>query len=268
MATTTNYGWETPDDTDLVKDGASAIRTLGSSIDTTTKALNPSTTLGDIEYRSSTANTNTRLAIGTTGQVLTVSGGVPAWANNTNVEPFLVTKTTGHYYGIGMLLSATSRTATANTTVYAAIYFDGSTTFDRIGFRTFTSFSGTGVFRLGIYNASATTGLPTTVYLDAGTISATASSTNYLITINSTPPKGYYWLAANCQTAASTNTIFGITTGSGNIVNPFQKGTGGESAGAEYSYLSESVNVSSGFATAGTLTVERTMNILPFLRQA
>lgn len=79
MATTTNYGWTTPDDTALVKDGASAIRSLGSSIDTTTKALNPSTTLGDIEYRSSTANTNTRLPIGTSGQVLTVSGGVPAW---------------------------------------------------------------------------------------------------------------------------------------------------------------------------------------------
>jgi hypothetical protein len=79
MATTTNYSWTTPDDTDLVKDGAAAIRTLGSSIDTTTKALNPSTTLGDIEYRSSTANTNTRLGIGTTNQVLSVSGGVPAW---------------------------------------------------------------------------------------------------------------------------------------------------------------------------------------------
>jgi hypothetical protein len=35
MATTTNYGWTTPNDTDLVKDGASAIRTLGQSIDTT-----------------------------------------------------------------------------------------------------------------------------------------------------------------------------------------------------------------------------------------
>jgi hypothetical protein len=80
MATTTNYGWTTPDDTALVKDGASAIRTLGSSVDTTTKALNPSTTLGDVEYRSSTANTNTRLGIGSTGQVLTVAGGVPSWA--------------------------------------------------------------------------------------------------------------------------------------------------------------------------------------------
>lgn len=79
MATTTNYSWTTPDDTALVKDGAAAIRSLGTAIDTTTKNLNPETTLGDIAYRSSTANTNTRLGIGTTGQVLTVSGGVPSW---------------------------------------------------------------------------------------------------------------------------------------------------------------------------------------------
>jgi hypothetical protein len=81
MATTTNYSWTTPDDTALVKDGAAAIRTLGSSIDTTTKALNPSTTLGDIEYRSSTANTNTRLALGTAGQLLAVNSGAtaPEW---------------------------------------------------------------------------------------------------------------------------------------------------------------------------------------------
>jgi hypothetical protein len=86
MANTTNYNWETPDDTDLVKDGAAAIRTLGSSVDTTTKALNPSTTLGDIEYRSATANTNTRLGIGTNGQVLSVVGGVPAWATSDDAN--------------------------------------------------------------------------------------------------------------------------------------------------------------------------------------
>jgi hypothetical protein len=94
MATTTNYAWETPDDTDLVKDGAAAIRTLGSSIDTTTKALNPSTTLGDIEYRSATANTNTRLGIGTTGQVLQVNGGVPSWATPTSGGMTLISTTT------------------------------------------------------------------------------------------------------------------------------------------------------------------------------
>jgi hypothetical protein len=83
MATTTNYGWGTPDDTDLVKDGALAIRDLGQDIDTTTKALNPETTTGDIAYRSATANTNTRLALGTAGQVLTVNSGAtaPEWAS-------------------------------------------------------------------------------------------------------------------------------------------------------------------------------------------
>jgi len=106
MATTTNYGWTTPDDTALVKDGASAIRTLGSSIDTTTKALNPSTTLGDIEYRSSTANTNTRLAIGTTGQVLTVSGGVPAWS----AAPSSVPANDSAYVGAEQTTTSTSYT--------------------------------------------------------------------------------------------------------------------------------------------------------------
>jgi len=35
MATTTHFSWVTPDDTALVKNGASAIRTLGSSADST-----------------------------------------------------------------------------------------------------------------------------------------------------------------------------------------------------------------------------------------
>jgi len=86
MATTTNYGWTTPDDTALVKDGAAAIRTLGSSVDTTTKNLNPETTLGDISYRSSTANVNTRLPLGTAGQVLKVNSGAtaPEWATDAS----------------------------------------------------------------------------------------------------------------------------------------------------------------------------------------
>jgi hypothetical protein len=49
-------------------------------VDTRLKALQPGTTLGDLAYSSATANTNTRLGIGSTGNVLTVSGGVPVWA--------------------------------------------------------------------------------------------------------------------------------------------------------------------------------------------
>jgi hypothetical protein len=116
MATTTNYGWTTPNDTDLVKDGASAIRTLGTAIDTTTKNLNPSTTLGDIEYRSSTANTNTRLGIGSTGQVLTVSSGVPAWETISGGGTTLISTT-------AMPTGASSVEITSIPTTYNELIF-------------------------------------------------------------------------------------------------------------------------------------------------
>jgi hypothetical protein len=124
MATTTNYGWTTPDDTALVKDGAAAIRTLGSSVDTTTKALNPSTTLGDIEYRSSTANTNTRLGIGTTGQVLTVAGGVPSWATAATPSSGLTL--------IGTTTFTTSSAVNINT-VFSTTYDNYRVLIDLVG---------------------------------------------------------------------------------------------------------------------------------------
>lgn len=44
MATTTNFGWDTPDDTDYVTDGAAAMRELGQDIDTTLVDLKGGTT--------------------------------------------------------------------------------------------------------------------------------------------------------------------------------------------------------------------------------
>jgi hypothetical protein len=76
MATTTNYGWTTPNDTDLVKDGASAIRTLGSAIDSTVftnASAGIAKTLIDAKgdlIAGSAADTAARLAVGTNGQVL------------------------------------------------------------------------------------------------------------------------------------------------------------------------------------------------------
>jgi hypothetical protein len=50
MATTSIFGWTTPENTDLVKDGASAIRSLGSAIDTN---------LGSITTRDESGTTDT-----------------------------------------------------------------------------------------------------------------------------------------------------------------------------------------------------------------
>jgi hypothetical protein len=102
MANTTNFNWETPDDTDLVKDGAAAMRTLGNSIDTSFVDLKGGTTgqilskasNTDLDYTwvttddanaiqnaivdakgdliaATAADTPARLAVGTNGQVLT-----------------------------------------------------------------------------------------------------------------------------------------------------------------------------------------------------
>lgn len=55
MPTTTNFGWTTPADTDLVKDGASAIRTLGNGVDASMAQLKGGTT-GQV--LSKTSNTD------------------------------------------------------------------------------------------------------------------------------------------------------------------------------------------------------------------
>jgi len=143
MATTTNYSWTTPDDTALVKDGASAIRTLGSSADTTVKNLNPETTLGDIAYRSSTANVKTRLGLGTAGQVLTVNSGAtaPEWATPTSGGMTLISTTTisnnatvsltsipGTYNDLYLVLRAIRP---ATDAVYLAIRFNSDSNANR-----------------------------------------------------------------------------------------------------------------------------------------
>lgn len=102
MATTTNFGWETPDDTDLVKDGAAAIRTALGGVDTSFVDLKGGTTGQvlskasdtDLDYTwvttddanaiqnaivdakgdlivATAADTPARLAVGTNGQILT-----------------------------------------------------------------------------------------------------------------------------------------------------------------------------------------------------
>jgi len=73
MATSPIYSWPEPDNTDLVKNGALAIRTLGNAIDTTMATMVPKTIIdakGDI-IAGTAADTASRLAVGANDTVLT-----------------------------------------------------------------------------------------------------------------------------------------------------------------------------------------------------
>ena len=72
MATSPIYGWLEPDNTDLVKNGALAIRTLGNAIDTTMGTMTPKSIVdakGDL-IAASANDTPARLAVGANGETL------------------------------------------------------------------------------------------------------------------------------------------------------------------------------------------------------
>jgi hypothetical protein len=72
MATSPIYSWPEPDNTDLVKNGALAIRTLGNAIDTTMATMTPKSIVdakGDL-IAASAADTPARLAVGNNGETL------------------------------------------------------------------------------------------------------------------------------------------------------------------------------------------------------
>ena len=79
MATSPNYGWLEPDNTDLVKNGALAIRTLGNAIDTTMATMTPKSIVdakGDLI--AATANdTPARLAVGNNGEQIVADSSTP-----------------------------------------------------------------------------------------------------------------------------------------------------------------------------------------------
>lgn len=74
MPTTTNFGWTTPADTDLVKDGALAIRTLGNGIDTSMVDLKGGTT-GQILSKASNTDMDFTWIANDQGDITGVTAG-------------------------------------------------------------------------------------------------------------------------------------------------------------------------------------------------
>jgi len=83
MATTTNFNWETPDDTDLVKDGAASIRTLGSSIDTSFVDLKGGTT-GQILSKASNTDLDYTWITNDVGDITSVVAGTALTGGGTS----------------------------------------------------------------------------------------------------------------------------------------------------------------------------------------
>jgi hypothetical protein len=147
MATTTNFGWETPDDTDLVKDGAAAIRTSLNGVDSSFVDLKGGTT-GQVLSKNSntdldfiwTEQDDTTLSFNAqTGTTYTlVASDVGKLVTTSNASPVTVTIpastfTTGNQINIqsigvglttisGGAVTITSTGATSSAPVLRARY--------------------------------------------------------------------------------------------------------------------------------------------------
>lgn len=148
MATTTNYGWTTPDDTNLVKNGASDIRTLANAIDSTVKTNDNNAlkaTLADAKgdiFAASAADTVSRLAVGTNGQLLTADSSASLgvkWADApssgwTLIQSITANNTTSTYTFSSipatynhLIILGKGLTSTNSAAVLGGVRFNGDT---------------------------------------------------------------------------------------------------------------------------------------------
>ena len=217
---TTNYGWPMPTSTDLVTDLPADFALFGQPVDTSLKALNPETTLGDIAYRSATANTNTRLAIGSTSQVLSVVAGVPAWTTpSAGAMSVVKARTT---------FTNVADTGTTFDGVFTSTYRHYLIAFDNIYGATGTDdflfqfrYAGPTTQATGYYavNIQATTGSATVTNTAGGTGPTIQLSDN--IGTSANPGYGFAYVI-DAGTASAKSTILGqyhemVTSGGGSF---------------------------------------------------
>ena len=226
MATTTNYGWSTPDDTSLVKDGASAIRTLGSSIDTTLKAQIDAqipdsllTTKGDI-IAATGASTPARLAVGTDGHVLTADAASAAgvkWAAATAGGMTLLSTTT---------MSGASTTVSSISQSYKHLFIVAhSLTFAADGYNLQLRPNSTASLSWDSGTRSSSTSVPTNTASDlvpciSGILNTGGNNLTTLWIYNYSSSTTYKTWQANTIAKTATNPLYvGENRGGGLITN-------------------------------------------------
>lgn len=227
MAVTPTYSWPTPDDTDLVRDGAEAIRDLGDAIDTTVSEIDVATTKGDLLVYDGTDYQ--RLAVGTNDHILTadsgettgvkwspvVSGGLTLIASGTlSGSAVNITGIPGTYRSLWFEFTEAKLVSSTATLRMRLNNDTGSVYVQSILTETATSF--TAATDNSFSNLSmASTGRGTSAWLEI----VNYNSNNYYPTIqmqgvNSSNQSVWTWLRYNNSTSTITQINFNLSSGS------------------------------------------------------
>ena len=235
-----DFTWITNDVGDITAVTATTPLTGGGTSGAITVGIQSASTSqsGAVQLSDSTSTTSSTVAA--------TSTAVKSANDNALVRLSPFGYVTGRAYQPSVLSKSTT-TYSANVTYYVPIYIRESRSFAQIGIATGSPFVGTASIRLGIYNNS--NGAPSTVLVDAGTVSPILSSTSYAITINQSLNVGWYWLAVNTITAATTNSLTSFAAANASFA--FDLGLANiSSAGSSYIGYTQVINASAGFATA------------------
>jgi hypothetical protein len=206
MPTTTNFGWTTPADTDLVKDGAAAIRTVAGNIDTSLVDLKGGTT-----DQLLAKNSNTDLDF---KWITFAGGGKLKQVVQATTTAFFSTNSTSYVDITGLSISITP---TANTSKIFAIwnsptiYRGGGTNANNVGIKLVRGatdvFANDYLFNLAISGDKDGSYPYTMFFLDSP---ATTSATTYKLQMKNQNSYTSYWNYLGSATEVASITLFEI----------------------------------------------------------